>query len=693
MASDHNGEGYLSALRTETRADPPTTEEVTSALRDRLRLRLTVRNVAPGHTDEPLDVSPAEPPPQVVWTSVLDTLSTGLQPSTPVAATTTPVPATPVATTAPGPFAAPPPTAPPLISPGGLSPLSPQPFTPQPFSPQPLGRAQPVGDPQFAAAPVAHVGGGQIYVPDGVTGYPSGYDSLPRPPNGNAEQDGPLYIAGPASVVTPNISGMALPYLVQPTQTASPQRIVPSRYLGTPAPSVAVRQPKRRPVRALMSFLVVASLLAGAGFTGWYFLIKNKVTWSTDVSPLATFVETATHADFVDNVSVKTLSLPEYEVKLGIDVLARSYMDPDGSFATLRSVGLVSGTPSPSEVGHVLAAMMTAYYSATDKTIYRIDGTTPVFEVAMLRALTVALADQTSAWSQGLNTATDAQRVAVRASVDTVGVDVVTAKMRDDPQLLSLWAAELQARTAALGVNTDVQPTYLGAVLGSYAVGASTSPAANPASPLAGISLPPSDAPLFDPARSPRVAPAVVTSPVTGKVARTMGMQFWYFMLLPSLGSADARSAALLWDGDAVVTSTVDGRACMNANVATADAASQTALAGYLLRWAQTRPASAGTSITNQSANVVNLSVCEPAEQTAQVTSVVNDTTVIYSAASREEEFGYELIRMGLSKTQGAWSCVVRAYRQGVLPNFEKGSTDPAQADAMLNVLSFCRDS
>ncbi len=687
VASDHNGEGYLSALRTETRTDPQGAEEATNALRDRLRLRLTVRNVVPGQPNTAPEAI-AELPPQVVWNSVLDSLSTGLQqptgPSDASARTViTPAPvATPVS--------------------------SPQPFTPQPFGPQPLGGRQQLASPQALPVPSGHPAGGQIFVPDELADDPSVYGRFPRPPNAVDQRESSLYISGPTLVVTPNIAGMALPYLAQPARSASPQRIVTSRVATSPSPSPSTRQPNKHPVRSLLSFFVVLSLLGGAGFTGWYFLIKNKVTWSTEVAPMATFVEKAAHGDFVDNVAVTTLSVPEYEVKLGIDVLARSYMDPDGSFATMRAVGLVSGTPSPSDVGHVLAATITAYYSSSTHTIFRIDGTTPVFQVAMLRALTVALADQTAEWSSNLTAATDAQRVGVLASVDTVAAAVIATKMREDPQLLSLWSAEAQSRTTALGLADDTRATYLTAVLGSYSIGATTSPLPNPGRPLTGVSLPPSDAPLFDPARSPqRPTPAMASSgsvkPGTTSVkpgdaaikndTRTLGMQFWYLVMLPSLGSQDARTAALLWNGDSVTTSTVDGRACMSASIATNNPNDQAALSEFLVRWAQGRPASSAMTVTDQTSNVISVAGCEPAEPTIQAMSVVDDATLLYSAAAREQSFGQELIRLGLPQTQGAWTCVVRAFRQGILPNFVQGSTDPAQADVMLNVLALCRNS
>ncbi|CAB4879725.1 unannotated protein [freshwater metagenome] len=670
MAPDLNSERFLSTLSTETLTDPPTVEEVTNALRDRLRLRLTVRNVVPVQPLSPEAVV-QEASPQVVWSSVLDSLSTGLQIGD--GSDTEALPKAPIVSS-------------PSVVPAAVP--APQPFVPQPFAPQPFGHPQPLAPPPVSPTPQVQHHTGQIYVPENTDDYASTNGSASASTNGNG--DSPRL---PTSMPTPRLSTPVVPYLGQPARTAPTQRVVPSLVVANATRTPRPLQRRRHPFRAFLSFLVVASLLGGASFTGWYFLIKNKVTWSQELDPLAAFVEKVAHAEFVDNVSVVALSAPEYEVKLGIDVLSRSYMDPDGSFGTLRAVGLVSGTPSPSEIGRQVAATITAFYSPADRTVYRVDGTTPVFEVSLLRALTVALADQSTGWSSNVDTLSDAQRVGVRASVDFAGANVVLAKFAADPQLRSLWNAETQARSTALGLPADSHPTYLGAVLGSYAFGATTSPAPSPENPLAGITVPPSDAALFDPARGSRAVPVSASVSPSAATSRTLGMQFWYLVLLPALGPTEARAAAMLWAGDAVVTTVSAGRACVNAQVATTSPEAQAALFAPLSLWAQTRPASSAAAVTNQAGNVVAVSVCEPIEVTTQVVSADSDTMLPYTAAATEVQFGDELIRMGLPVAQGAWTCAVLAYRQGVLPAFVRGSNDQAQADVMLNVLSFCRSS
>ncbi|MCX6542339.1 MAG: hypothetical protein NTX77_12160 [Actinobacteria bacterium] len=507
------------------------------------------------------------------------------------------------------------------------------------------------------------------------------------------QRDTSLFTTDLSVSAAPSLGGASIPYLGQPARSSGSQRVVQSRVVSAqPAEPVAPKKRKRHPVRAFFSFLVVASLLGGAGFTSWYFLINKKVAWAQDVAPLATFVEETTHSKFIEDVPVTTLSVPEYEVKLGIDVLARSYSDADGRFGTLRAVGLVSGVPEPSMVGHIAAVAMTAFYSSTDKTIYRMDGRTPAFDLATLRALTVALVDQNLNWSKDLATLTDAQQVGIRAAVDGVGAEVVRAMFAKDPQLEALVAYEVQSRTAAVGIAAEARPTYLTAVLGSYFFGAHTSPASKPDRLLADIVMPSSDAPMFDPSRSSSNAAVDVPPPNSGEGPRTLGMQFWYLALLPRIGATDARAAALTWAGDSAVTTTIQGRACLAATITTLDAAANSTMTSALQRWAQSLPISSSAVISNDPSTLIKVSVCEPTEPSTQVTGPA-DATLLYSAPMREQDIGENLIRMGLPETQGPWSCAIAVLRTGGLANFVEGSTDPLQAEAMSNVLSYCKNA
>lgn len=665
MSSDHRTESELNALRTETRVDSSVADDATNALRDRLRLRLTVHNVVPGLRTPALESAPNEQGERV-WNSVLESLSTSLN-----AVDTSRPPALPAL-------------------PNVQVPAIPQPSISPLFSPQPLPIQQTSLRSTAHQQASVHAVGGQIYVPAGLTEYQPVLGDVALLPQGEDDVNSSLYLLESTSIVAPNVGGTGMPFLGQPVRPVMPQRVAQSRITHVPLPVQHVSKKKRRPFRAFFSLLVVASLLAGAGFTGWYFLIKKKVVWSEDIAPLAAFVEQTTHAKFVENVPVTLLSVPEFEVKLGIDVLARSYSDPDGSFGTLRAVGLVSGTPAPSEVGHIAAATVTSFYSAPDRVIYRIAGTTPAFEMAMLRSLSVAIADQKTDWSKGTAALTDAQRIGIRATVDAVGAEVVRARFKQDSELEGLVAYEVQARINAGRVASESRPTYLNAVLGSYVFGARASPVPSSDHLLSGIYVPASDAPMFDPIRS-SASPATGTpSPGLGRLPRTLGMQFWYLVLLPTVGPVHARLAALTWTGDSVVTSTTEGRSCLAANVATSGNAEQAVFSDAMTRWAATRPASSAALVSSPVQNVVGLSVCEPAEPTSQPVGP-GDASLWYSAPLLEENVAAELVKRGLPATQSAWSCAISFARNGAVPNFIVGSTDQAQADALSNVLNYCK--
>ena len=699
MASDSGGEGHLNVLGTPARSDASSVADSTSALRDRLRLRLTVRNVVPGASASADET--AEPGSgQMEWSSVLDSLSTRLHPekrpndgSIPApTAVTVPVPTTvPLQPSTPQPFAPQPLSVPTRANPGPANPnrtsgLREMPtaravdphvlYTPTPLPPPPPGWGEAAGR--------------QIYVPAGVGETSAAYGNRAWPPN-----ESPMvssYMSAPQAVAGA-VGGMGVPYLGQPTRVPSAQRVVSSRFVDTmQAPAPTPRRSSRHPIRTLLSTLVVVSLLGGAAFTGWFFLIKNKVVWAADVEPLAAFVEQQTHAKFTSNVPVETLTAPEYEVKLGIDVLSRSYVDASGDFGTMQAVGVVSQAPAPGEVGHLAAAVMTAYYKPEKQTIYRLDGNTPLFDLAMLRALSAALADQRTGWFRDSALVSDAQRVGIRATVDRVGSYVVASKMRLDPQVGSLAEVELTARTDAVGITADTRPTYVNAALGSYLFGAASSPTTDPARPLRGVFVPTSDAVLFDPARGATEPVATVAPPGAATAEaplRTLGMQFWYLVMLPVVGPGYARAGALNWIGDSSLTSQVEGRSCLSANIATANEVDQALLTDLLTRWATSRPASSGATVTPAAGGLINVSVCEPAEPTIQSVGP-SDGTLLYSAALQESSVGYDLIRLGLARTQQAWTCSIGLVRNGAVPGYVTGSTDAVQLAEMSAILSQC---
>ena len=500
----------------------------------------------------------------------------------------------------------------------------------------------------------------------------------------------PVLVAGPGPSSAPTTAANGLPAMIVPAMPviAPPVRSAPAprpnhmragEGLPTLTPRATTKKKKRRPFRVLFSLLLVLALLAGAGYAGWYVFLKSKVTWAGDVKPLATFVEKTVHRTFISNIAVVTLSAPEYEVKLGIEVLARTYAGADGSLSALNAVGIVNGVPEPSVIGHLVATTVTSFYHPSDKTIYRVLGSTAVYEVSMLKALTVALADQSVQWSKQWPTLNDSQRVGYSALIDGVGERVVLARFKTKPDL------------EGAGLSAKDYPVYLSSVIGSVEIGGSRFPTAPETDLMKDLAAPPNDAAVFDLARTTPKSPVVVP-PVSsgGEKPRELGMQFWFETMLPVLGADGARAAALLWDGDSSVTAVVNGQACLRSNIVAASPEAQAALATALGQWGGKRPASSIAAVTSEPANVVAVFVCAPAEAT-QEPAPADGGAQLYSAARKERIFADQLILLGLPATASSRSCAVTAFRGGSAANFQDGSTDPEVITAMNDVISFCK--
>ena len=134
-----------------------------------------------------------------------------------------------------------------------------------------------------------------------------------------------------------------------------------------------------------------------------------------------------------DSIPVTTLSVPEYEVKLGLEVIAGTYPDAAGTYSMMRAVGLLAGDPVAADVGHVQAAVWTAFYSSADHAVYRLDGTTSVAQASMIVALTRALADQELQWADGNVALTDSQRIGMMVRVSGVARYVLLTKFERSP--------------------------------------------------------------------------------------------------------------------------------------------------------------------------------------------------------------------------------------------------------------------
>lgn len=749
MAQEHDGGSGQGAVELDARTAPreatpatPATPATTSAtatdeLRQRMRLRLAINahrvhahahdsapasdhdrrppstltgpSTGPSTDDSALEGGRVAPGPEpgdvnhMVWNSVLQSLATGSQPVVPAA---DPTPWPPLAQTPPPSYEPQPLYSPPSISfetgQRSLAELLAAAATASLTNPRrdlvgPAANAALVAE-ASAAAPVI-VPAPEPIAPEPIVVEPAVVEPV---------------------VVEPLIPSMivpSIPVLGQPSRAAVPAR--PAAALvdhGSPAamntaiatkgrtkgkakgqgPTRSANKHKRRPFRAFFAIILVAAILGSAAYGGWYQFLRNKVTWAADVAPIAADVERALNQQFTASVSIETLAAAEYDVKLGLAVLADSYSnsptDVVGGLTALRAVGVVGPATDPAAIGHVVAAVRPSFYERTTSTIYRVDGTTAFFQRSLANSLAVALIDQRVAWSTGFGALTDAQRIAVIANVGELASHAVDTIALEHPIDTTAAASELAGRGQAAGLSGDQVPIVAALSIAAGYGGGAARPAPVAADPLATFAVPVDDAAVLDPVRDVTapavVVPAVVTS--DGLPARTLGMQFWYAALIPSLGVDAARGAALAWAGDSSTVSLVNGNfACISANIATFDEAGQAALGGAMMQWAQSRPASSAATVSTQPGNVIAVSMCEPAEGATTAVATM-DVGAIYSRARFEAAVASALTASGLPPTPKAWGCAALASRGGSLAGYTAGTVDPAVIEEMTAVIQFC---
>jgi hypothetical protein len=648
-----------------------------------MRLRLAMTNSAAEAASSPLPGQPPSAPTtasadatssvinQIVWNSVLESLSTTMTsiasslPQSLATVTNASSPGVPAVATAPGPG---PSSIAPLAPPSVQNPSIASLFVPSPpadFSALPVAKA-----PEIAA----------LHAPP----QPAPAPPPPPVPQASAATNAP--IAG-SEVIVP-----AMPTLTPPSRAATaPKPATKVAFLEDGPANVALaKKKKRRPLRTLFSLLIVLALIGGAGYAGYYYyVLRKKVDWTADVQPLVEFVEQTTGRAFTTKVPVELVDQATFEARLGDHVLNRSYADPDGSFNTLRAVGLATGQPDATSAGHLAAAVMTSFYDPASKTIYALDGSTAAYQVSMIRSLTIALADQELVWSDQTAALTDSERVGFLALIDGVADRIVQAKFDQDPTLQSQSADEFSSRRTDAGITDEGLPFPVSSVINSIENGATLYPPAAADDPLEGLT-PTSDAVVFDPTRSRSGTSAPVAGEDGGDSAsRTLGMQFWFEALIPALGIDGARAAALLWiSDDSVTTST--SHPCVQSLIEISSEQDQATLMAALTQWAASRPESSKATVTTEPNNHVMLSMCEPTEETTPPLSPPGSVS-LYTDAEVERDFLAAMVAAGLPDTPLSRSCSVLAFRAGGAPNFEAGSTDETVQQAMTNVLNFCK--
>ncbi len=476
--------------------------------------------------------------------------------------------------------------------------------------------------------------------------------------------------------------------------------------------------------RTFFVIMIVIALLGGAGYVGWHKYLRKSATWASDLQPTAAFVEKTLHRSFDKTVPVVTLLPQDYQLEVTKNVLHRLYPNPTvgsdlgtGAAAAagltagpavdslaMRAVGLVGDTV-PDAVGPILAARTTSFYDGAGKTIYRMDGTTALFQVDLIRSMSTALIDQDIDFSGASATMSDAQRIGMFAVVDGIANQVVRAKFNATPSLEPSMVYELQKRMD--GRLTDsATPLYLFAYLSSYEQGAAGFTEASPDNPLAGLRIPSSDAPVFDPARADAApvvvstsaaAPTATTKAAPGSAAalspstRSLGMEFWFEALVPTIGVESARHAALLWTGDSSNPSVLDGKACISSTITTADAAGQARLLAVMTQWAATRPQTSVATAVAASTAGVTVSMCEPVDPLPVPEGKPDEMKTLFDHADSERAVLARAEDLGLPDTAAPRACFLTAFRSGSITNYDPASNAADMIAKMTNVILFCK--
>ena len=481
---------------------------------------------------------------------------------------------------------------------------------------------------------------------------------------------------------------------------------------------------KGHAIRTFFVIVIVLGLLGGAGYVGWHKYLRKSATWASDLQPTAAFVEKTLHRSFDKTVPVVTLLPQDYQLEVTKNVLHRLYPNPTvgsdlgtGAVAAagltagpavdslaMRAVGLVGDTV-PDAVGPILAARTTSFYDGAGKTIYRMDGTTALFQVDMIRSMSTALIDQDIDFSGASAKLSDAQRIGMFAVIDGIANHVVRAKFSATPSLEPSMVYELQKRMD--GRLTDsATPLYLFAYLSSYEQGATGFTEASPDNPLAGLRIPSSDAPVFDPARADaapvvastsKAAPTASVKATPGSSAalspstRSLGMEFWFEALVPTIGVESARQAALLWTGDSSNPSVLDGKACISSTVTTADPAAQARLLAVMTQWATTRPQTSVATAVAAPPTGVTISMCEPVDPLAVPEGKPDEMKTLFDHADGERAVLARAEDLGLPDTAAPRACFVTAYRSGSITNYDPASNAADMIAKMTNVILFCK--
>ena len=464
----------------------------------------------------------------------------------------------------------------------------------------------------------------------------------------------------------------AAPVLSNAELYAPRQSAAPVRHAYTDIVEKAVAPPRRRKrhvLRKIVTFVVLAGMVAGGLFAVKYFVL-DKVKWADDIAPLAVDVETARALKFDHDIPVTELAGDEYATKIAETVHGITDENRSAVETSWRALGVLTGALDTQAIGRGALVDSPAFYDGASDAIYVLQGLDPeVRTFALHRALTMALLDQQFGWSDRIATASPAVAVGTRALYDADALAVAQSLLTD-------------------GDRTAVAD-QLYALVRDNAGGATPSPFGSYTAGRAGLAL----WTYFD-AQSPQQRDLLETEAamtdgqlldlrrLTSGTAESagdqaQGMLFWYHVLAARLDDDLAWNAALGWRGDDV-SSSGSGGTCVTGTIRVDDAHSAVAVAAFDA-WAAAAPLESTTTVSNVpgeggAPTVVTVTACDPGEAVA-----TNDSAPRLSlggAPLRIEQYR-RLMDSDDALTPRQAACAVYAGDDPLTGDDERGMVDP----------------
>jgi hypothetical protein len=429
------------------------------------------------------------------------------------------------------------------------------------------------------------------------------------------------------------------------------------------------RRRSRHVVRKVVTFLVLAGMVAGGLFAVKYFVL-DKVKWADDIGPLAAEVENSRKLTFEHDVPVTAMPSSEYAATLANSALGITDENRAGIETQWRALGLLSGRFDPAAVGAVAMLDSPAFYDPGTQSIYVLDGLkVEARTFALHRALTMALLDQQFGWSTRIATEAPAVARGTRALYDADAL-AVAQSLLDDTERTAVGE-----QLFALIGDEKIGPSP--SLFGSYSAG------------RLGLALWPymdAEAPqqrdviekdaMYTDAQVLDLRRLVSGRPESAE-AQAQGMLFWYHVLAARLDDDLAWNAALGWRSDDLSVKP-DASLCVAGTVRIDDAVAAVAISAFNA-WAAAAPVESTTTVTVTPGQpgmptAISVSACDPGESV--VTNDGSSRLSLGAAPLRIEQYR-RLTDSSAGVTPTVAACAVYGMNDSVSGSDERGVVDP----------------